>query len=503
MLFTDQQRYDTIGALGNPIIRTPVLDGLCKEGTVFTRCYTPSPVCIPARAAMVTGQPPHRTGCVDNSSTIDPETPSFMQRLRDRGYQTHGAGKMHFVPHRTRPWGFESRDISERGDDDYRAFLDSHGFEYVLDVHGSLREMYAMPQVSQMPAHLHESSWVADRSIAFLQDRDRSRPFFLWSSFFSPHPPFTAPTPWNLIYWAAQMPAPHRPPAAEQLLNFWNHAQNRAKYRGDGYDVMLMRTIKAFYYASISFVDYQIGRILESLGEELDNTLVIFASDHGELLGDYGCMGKRCMFDAAARVPLIVRWPHGVHAGSQYDDPANLLDIYPTLLTAAGDPDPFVCEEGKDLASLLRGGTRDRVVFSQLQAEALGLYMAATRSRKYVYSAADEKEWLFDLTEDPLETRDQSQVQEYGDDLLALRNRLIDRFRRDGYESPLKDRGWRLHGKRRLPADTNVGLAVQHPPNLLEKMEALGPYAPDELPPTSWMGKTDYPTISNESDKKS
>lgn len=195
LLFTDQQRHDTINALGNPIIRTPVLDKLCKEGTAFTRCYTPSPVCVPARSAMATGLPPHLTGCVHNSSTLGPKLPSFMQRLRDQGYQTHGVGKMHFAPQRTRMWGFESRDVSERReDDDYRAYLNQNGFGYILDVHGALREMYTIPQVSQMPAHLHESAWVADRSSAFLRNRDRSKPFFLWSSFFCPHPPFDAPT---------------------------------------------------------------------------------------------------------------------------------------------------------------------------------------------------------------------------------------------------------------------------------------------------------------------
>lgn len=285
------------------------------------------------------------------------------------------------------------------------------------------------------------------------------------------------------------MPAPHRPPETEKLLNFWNHAQNRTKYRGEGYDVMLMRTIKAFYYASISFIDYQIGRILESLGDDLDNTLVIFTSDHGELLGDYGCVGKRCMLDAAARVPLIVRWPNGAHANRRCDEPASLLDIYPTLMSVAGNPDPLICDEGQDLMSLLRGDVNNRVVYSQYQAEALGLYMAATRSRKYVYSAADEKEWLFDLSEDPFETRDQSQNQRYGSDMNELRGRMIDRFISDDYMLPLNDRGWRSFGKRRLPEDTNVGLMVQHPPNLSEKMKALGPYAPAELPPRSWMGK--------------
>jgi len=280
LLFTDQQRFDAIGALGNPVLRTPNLDRLCSEGTVFTRCYTPSPVCVPARASLVSGLPPHRTRCWDNGTNIGEDVPSFMEQLTQLGYRTHGIGKMHFTPKRERLWGFESRDVSERGDDDYRAFLDKHGYSHVLDVHGALREMYCVPQVSQMPAHLHETAWVADRSMDFLKERDRERPFFLWTSFFSPHPPYNAPTPWNLIYWAGQMPPPFRPEGYEDLLTYWDRRQQRAKYRDQGYDLWLMRTIKAIYYASISFVDFHVGRILEALDDDLDNTLgaVVFAS---------------------------------------------------------------------------------------------------------------------------------------------------------------------------------------------------------------------------------
>ena len=198
-VFTDQQRFDTIGALGNPVMRTPVLNRLCEQGATFTKCYTPSPVCIPARAAMVTGRPPHLTDCTHNGASVDPAVPSFMQRLADCGYQTHGVGKMHFTPTRERLWGFESRDYTagESAESGFRRMLDENGFSHVDEPHGAQSEMYYIPQVSQLPAHLHETAWVADRSIDFLKRRDRRRPFFLWSSFLKPHPPFEAPTPWN------------------------------------------------------------------------------------------------------------------------------------------------------------------------------------------------------------------------------------------------------------------------------------------------------------------
>jgi len=478
-LFTDQQRYDTIGALGNVLIRTPVLDRLCVEGTAFTRCYTPSPVCVPARAALASGLPPHVSGCCANGDGIDPGVASFMQRLCEGGYQTHGVGKMHFKPDGQRLWGFDQRDTTEGAGSDFRRFLDANGFDHVDEPHGVQSEMYYVPQVSQLPAHLHESAWVADRSIDFLNRRDRGRPFFLWSGFVKPHPPFEAPTPWNKLYRAAQMPRPFRPADGEDLWTFWNWAQNRYKYRDQGYDVMLMRTIKAMYYASISFLDAQVGRILHALGDEIDNTLIIFSSDHGEMLGDYGCVGKRCMLDAAARVPMLVRWPGGEAGGTRCDVPTSLLDVYPTLLTAAGVASPTVSDEGRDLHRLMNEPDDQRVVYSQVYRGGFGQFMATTRDRKYVYSEPDQRAWLFDLASDPHETHDLAHNALYADDLQRLRGALLDRHRGDDPSSVEGD-AWRVYPRRSIPANPDAALIFMDPPGIEQRVRGLGEYAPDK-----------------------
>jgi arylsulfatase A-like enzyme len=140
----------------------------------------------------------------------------------------------------------------------------------------------------------------------------------------------------------------------ERVLTYWNRAQNRYKYWDGGYDRLLSKTIRAAYYACISFLDFQIGRILESLGGQAGNTLIVFSSDHGELLGDYGSFGKRCMLDAAARVPLLVRWPKAFRAGARCATPATLLDLWPTFLSAAGEPQPRACADGVDLLATNR-----------------------------------------------------------------------------------------------------------------------------------------------------
>lgn len=446
-LFTDQQRHDTIGALGNPLIRTPTLDRLCAEGTAFTSCYTPSPVCVSARNCLVTGQPAHRTGCDDNMP-MDMARTSFMQALADAGYQGHGIGKMHFTPHRDALWGFESRHISEEGAGDRDVFvqhLRDNGYDHVCDPHGIRSEMYYVPQPSQLPARLHHTAWVADRSIEWLQGRDTSRPFLLWSSFIKPHPPFENPTPWNKMYRAAEMPLPKRPAGYRGLWTWQNYHQNRYKWRDHGIDDNLIRCMRAAYYGCISFIDYHAGRILDYLEQtgELDNTLVVYSSDHGEHLGDYDCFGKRSYLDTAGRVPLLVRQPGEIAAGARCETPVSLLDIAPTFCDAAGARPVADHLYGRDLRRIATGDTDRDMVFGQHQHDGMATYAAVTREYKYFYSVPDRKEFLFDRVQDPHELHNVAYNPLYKAATKAMRERLIATFREDGYEQPLDGDGWK------------------------------------------------------------
>ncbi|MAX24635.1 MAG: hypothetical protein CMJ19_09040 [Phycisphaeraceae bacterium] len=478
-LFTDQQRYDTIAALGNDIIKTPTMDRLVREGTTFTRAYTPSPVCVSARCALVTGMPPHRNGCHDNMP-MRQDIPSFMDHLTRAGYQTHGVGKMHFTPDASRMWGFESRDISEEGAgpaDAYRQFLKDNDFDHVHEPHGIRSEYYYIPQPSQLPAKLHNTAWTADRSIDFLNNRDTDRPFFLWSSFIKPHPPFESPTPWNKLYRTSEMPEPLRFDGMDKLQAYWNHAQNRYKYRDAGYDGLLMRTMKAAYYSCISFIDYHMGRIIEALGDEIDNTLILLSADHGELLGDYGCVGKRCMLDAACRVPLVVRYPKNFAAGEQCNTPVSLLDIYPTFLSHAHCDESTVCNEGLPLQQIADNKSGRDATFSQFQTGSYGLYMISTATHKYLFSAADQREWFFDLQRDPLEKQDQSENPDDADILATLKARLIKRMS-EGDDQQLIVTGdqWTAYEGHALPTDEpDYGLLYQDPAPTQALVDALGP----------------------------
>lgn len=478
LLFTDQQRFDTIAALGNEVIKTPAMDRLVEEGTAFTRAYTPSPVCVPGRCSMVTGQPAHVTGCSDNVP-IKEWLPSFMEHLAAAGYQTHGSGKMHFSGDTLRKWGFEERDVAEEvmhkeHGNDYAAYVHNQGYSHVLEDGGLRSEYYYIPQPSQFSQKHHQSTWVADRSIDFLKGRDQSRPFFLWSSWVKPHPPFESPVPWNKLYRPEEVGYPYRPENEADLLNIWNRIQNRYKWRDNGWDGNLMRTIRAAYMACVSFVDYNIGRIFEELGDELDNTLVILTSDHGEFLGDYGSVGKRCMLDPSVRVPMLVRWPKNFKPGTQCDTPVSLLDLWPTFLSVAGS-DAAADGYGSSLLDIAEGAEKDRGVISQFQQKHMGLYMLANRDLKYIYSVYDRKEWLLDISGPSMSLAEQDVTADpvYADRLVSMRSELIGLLEKDGATDAVENGKWKDYPQPDLGlSDPDRGLIYQDDPEggeLLQK----------------------------------
>jgi arylsulfatase A-like enzyme len=412
IIFTDMQRADTIAALGNPNIKTPNLDRLVNEGTSFTNCYSPSPVCIPARCCMHYGLYPQKTGLYINGVMMNDNNKSYPELLGKNGYYTHSIGKRHFTPDSDARRGFHSIERQEEGrsnpeKDDYVKWLSENGYDY-FEPHGARGEMYYIPQIASNPVKAHPSNWIGDRSINFIEKAEnQKRPWLLFSSFIHPHPPFSPPKPWHKLYRAPLMPLPKVPENSESLQTWINRYQNRYKYRDQGIDRNLIRNIKAYYYATISFVDWQIGRIIKSLEKtgQLENTMIIFSSDHGEYLGDYNCFGKRSMHDASSRVPLIVRYPEKFPAGKKCGKAVSLIDIMPTIAAASGTSLTDVEHDGTDLAEIIEGKTERQFVFSQYSQKETGIYMAVSSEWKYFYSAADRMEYLFNKKTDPDETR--------------------------------------------------------------------------------------------------
>lgn len=452
-IFTDQQRFDTIAALGNPIIKTPALDRLVREGTAFTSAYSPSPVCVPARCSMIYGQYPARTGSFENDTMLTDDRQSFMDVLRQQGYHTYGVGKCHFVPDPHALRGFDSRERQEEyiGDprqDEYIEYLHENGYGHLPEPHGMREELYYVPQISPLPTRHHPSQWVGDRSVAFLDSHaNDSQPWYLYAGFIAPHPPLNPPAPWYRLYAPILMDEPFVPDNSPDHMTWISRFQNRYKCRDGGYDRHLVKAMRAFYYASISFVDYQIGRILDKLEAmgELDNTLIIFAADHGEYLGDYGCFGKRHMHDVSARVPLLCRYPQSFAANTRCDRVASLVDIAQTAVTAAGGAFSSHACEGVDLGALARGGVDRRYVVSQYSHGDSAIYMTVTDTWKYIYSAADRKEFLFDRIRDRREQYNRAGLIHFREVVTDMKRQTIDYLRSAGHTEGIDGDTWRTY----------------------------------------------------------
>jgi len=404
LLFTDQQRYDTIAAAGYPFMQTPHLDRLCREGCRFTHAYSPNPVCVPARHNLLTGLPASVHGYAHNwRHPLDWRIPTLPKILSDHGYDTRAIGKMHFRPVRAHH-GFHRMELMEetfdrREDDDYALYLAARGYGHIQNLHGVRNHLYMLPQRSPLPEELHGSTWVADRCIEFLRSNRGQRPFFLFASWIHPHPPFAVSDSVADLYRETPLPLPI---TAETPLTPRTAAANLASILPRD-NTACLRRIRELYFAAITQVDRNIGRVLaelESLGE-LDNTLIFFTSDHGEMLGDHGACDKAQPYDSAARIPFLLRFPSKLAPGSVDERFIDLNDILPTVLDAVGIGYPG--ERALPGSSLLRMDSgRDRTLqYVEHDFGERRWISLRDKRHKYVYHYGGGITQLFDLEHDP------------------------------------------------------------------------------------------------------
>ena len=392
VIFTDQQRHDAIGALGNDQIQTPNLDALVRDSVTFNHATTPSPVCVPARLSMLSGQYPARTGCNNNNAENNYDGEGFYARLTESGYQSCCVGKMHHLMDPYGSLGFEKRWTQEElsaPEDDYTKFI-MENYPWIIDYNGMRSEMYYVPQISQLPAKDHPTQWIGDKSVDFINECDPERPMLLVSSFIHPHPPYCPPSPWHKLY-REDPPAPFEIPQ-EDLDQFWDMIGDRC-----GCERLMMSRqdilrSKNFYYACVSFVDYQIGRIIQALKDKgmYEDTLIVFSSDHGDMMGDYNAVGKRAMVDASAHIPFVVHYPG--QEPTIRPDACSLIDVAPTVLSYAGipyDKDEF---DGIDLFC----GEDRKYVYSQHGCGDNGTYMITDGETKLVYIKAVNRYHYFE-----------------------------------------------------------------------------------------------------------
>jgi len=424
ILFTDQQRHDTIKACGHQNMITPNLDRLVKEGCYFENAYSPNPVCIPARHNLLTGLPAKHHGYYGNfSHPLNNVLPTLPRILADNGYDTRAIGKMHFKPAR-RHSGFNKMELMEeipefREDDEYAMYLKDVGLENIQSIHGVRNLLYMLPQRSLIPEEHHGSTWVADRSVKYIKDNAGKRPFFLWSSWIAPHPPFDVPDSFADLYNDVDIPE-----TLKSKTKLTPHASKSAihcdlpKNKEKDY----IKRIRQLYYSAISLVDKNIGRILKALEEagELDNTFIIFSSDHGEMLGDHGCFQKQLPYDSASKIPFLIRYPEKIKKDTTRSDFVDLNDILPTVLDVAGIdyPGPQELPGG----SVLRND-KDRSYQYIEHHQGINRWISIRdKEYKYNYYYGGGLEELFDMKNDPSEST--NLLEKNPEKFLSQKNKL-------------------------------------------------------------------------------
>lgn len=443
MIVVDQMAHDVIGALGHPAVRTPNLDALLARSAVFVNTYAGSPICLPSRASLMTGRLARRHDVYDNGSELPASVPTIAHHLNRAGYHTVLSGKMHFVgPDQMH--GFAERlttDLSPAS-----LVLTPDWTRGPVANEGTSVRRLRYPPVRPWSLQLSYDDEVLHTSLAKLRQlSQQDEPFFLCSSFTHPHDPFLVPEEYWNRYRDVEIP-PVRAPARsmEELHPFdqWIQIHHEAD-RHPLSEPEVERARRA-YYAAVSYVDDVVGRLLAELTRlgMADDTVVVFTSDHGEMLGEHGMWFKRTYHDGAAKVPLLVAGA-GARPGLR-EQVVTLMDLTATVLDLADvpDKDEHLAElDGISLRGLLDGtgpGRSTGVAFEYL-AEGTVEPMLALRTTgyKYVYVHGHDP-LLFDLTADPLELHDRasdpalSRVREAmhaellsGVDVAALRERIL------------------------------------------------------------------------------
>jgi len=452
-IFSDQHRGDTMGCVGHPVVRTPNLDRLAAEGVTFTRCSTNSPLCMPARASMMTGHYVCEHGVWNNEVEADPKGPSHVRKIRDAGYHTALFGKTHLWIHGDRAggiahasqnadiladWGFDHVHeltgpiASIRNDSYYTDHLKQKG---LLEAHRRYMTEYteqwsrgqARPWEEPpcpLPAEDHLDAYTGRMAAEWIRNYQSDRPFYLQVLFPGPHDPFDSPAEYRALYRPEDMPVgimdwPGEPiPAYVRMVLRWSGLKGMTPEQ--------KQILRTFYYGKVTLIDEYIGHVIDALEDRglLDDTWIIYSADHGEMLGDHMMSHKIVFYDGALRIPCILRPPGGCRDW-QSAALTDQIDIAASLADIAGAA-PVQGSDGRSLIPLVNGGPDapgsqegKEVVFS----EVMGFSMVYDGRYKLTVSSNSQRPVeLFDVRADP----DELENRVLDESLASLRQSLLE-----------------------------------------------------------------------------
>lgn len=454
LLMADQLRADCVGAYGNSAIRTPNMDRIAKEGIRFQWAYSTTPSCVPARTALLTGLGPWRHGKLGMGAYHIASNPYPVEKARalsQAGYYTTSIGKNHYYPlrnahgyHQTLTdehcsYWFHRIVLQAECSPEERCDYESWFWSQLpgKDPHATgmgWNDYVGRPFV--YPEKFHDTHWTGETAVRFLEQYDRPEPFFLKVSFIRPHSPYDPPERFYKMYEDADIPiarvgawAKRYEPRSGPNDDIWH-----GKLAPD-----VVRQSRQCYYGSVSFVDEQMGRILDVLEKRkmLDETFILLISDHGDMLADNNLWRKDYGYEQSSHVPMLMRPPSGMGlgpAGQVFANPVEIRDVLPTFLDAAGASIPESIE-GKSLIELVRSKGKQWRSYIDLEHDAghTGSWNGFSDGHwKYIYNATHGDEQLFHLEKDPHELEDLAGVPEYTNELQRWRGLMVEHLAERG-----------------------------------------------------------------------
>ena len=431
LITVDQWSAENIGHLGNNTILTPTLDELAASGISYTKSYSATPVCIPARRELMTGTGPATHGdiCQTAKLPMPKGIPTLASVFRDAGYQTYAVGKLHIWPQRDRI-GFDDVLLHEEGrhqddmrQDDYERFLSLNGYHGLEYEHGMNNNNY-MYRPFPLPEKLHPTHWTASQMCEVIRRKDPTRPAFWYMSFAAPHPPLSPIKDYLYLYDNKVIPMPY--------IGDWAMNDSTTPYACKYYQNL--RTVKGYAvvadarkaaWAECTYIDHRIRTVLGTLREcgELENTIILFTADHGDMLGNHGLWCKNLFYESSCRTPLILVPTEDFQftPGSKDDRLVLQRDIMATMCDMCGIEIPNSCEGH----SIISDCKRDKI-FGELWTDERMTRMLTDGHYKLIYYGYDNQFQLFDLDNDPKELKDVSKETNYRAVFEALKDQLAD-----------------------------------------------------------------------------
>ena len=455
-LLTDQQRYDSLGCNGATICQTPAIDSIAASGMRFSKAYTPIALCSPARGSLLTGLYPHNHGQLSNMGNFNGvfsdqilDKPAYPQLLKDSGYNVSCIGKWHLAKQGdTEFWGYDKWHPYN----EWHQMLKEDGIDYRIDQDAVQPYEWGgnAPFYGELPLPVDKTmeAWTADKTIDLLNGySDSENPFMIAANFFGPHFPYAVPEPYLSMY---------DPDSVERWGNFDELFINKPliqqkellRWNSSHLTWEDWQKVIAAYWGFCTFIDDQVQRILNCLEENgLDkNTIVIFSTDHGDMLGSHRLFNKGFhMYEETHHIPLVIRWNEVTAPGSTCNEFVNLVDLMPTFLEIGNAPIPDNLD-GRSIVPLLKGDTVDDwnddvfAEFHGYEPTLATVRMVRTDNWKYVYNPYSEDE-LYDMKSDPHELHNLANHLGFKHVLRRMKDRMV-KWLRETEDNIVMEGGW-------------------------------------------------------------